>query len=147
MSHAPETRCPACGQRNRIPFGRLASQGKCGRCRADLPKRSTPVEVDSADDLRAIISASPVPVVVDFWSSWCGPCRMVAPEIAKVAAARAGQWLVVKANTERDQRVGAEHGVRSIPMLAVFAGGREVARTAGARPAPAIERFVTDAVG
>jgi thioredoxin-like negative regulator of GroEL len=67
---------------------------------------------------------------------------MVAPEIAKVARARAGQWLVVKANTERDPAVGAAHGVRSIPTLAVFRGGAEVGRTSGARPAPAIEKFV-----
>ncbi len=81
-------------------------------------------------------------MLVDFWASWCGPCRTVGPEVVKVAQKRAGDWLVVKANTEADPQVGTEHGVRSIPLMAVFQGGKEVGRTAGARPAPAIEQFV-----
>jgi len=85
-------------------------------------------------------------VVVDFWAPWCGPCRMVAPEIARVAASRAGQWLVAKVNTEELPDLGARLRIQSIPMMAVFQNGREVSRTVGARPAAAIEEFVSTAV-
>jgi thioredoxin 2 len=111
-----------------------------------LPAPAEPVEVDRAADLRAVLQASKLPVLVDFWASWCGPCRMVAPEVAKVADRHRDEWLVVKANTELDPQLGAEHGVRSIPMMAVFEGGRELARTAGARPASAIESFVRESL-
>jgi thioredoxin len=87
-----------------------------------------------------------VPVVVDFWAPWCGPCRMVAPEIAKVAARQAGKLLVVKVNTDEVEELGTRLGIRSIPTMAVFNAGREVARTAGARPAADIEAFVSNAI-
>jgi thioredoxin 2 len=121
---------------------KLDQRGQCGSCKARLSAPPEPVAVERAADLRAIIEQSSVPVLVDFWAAWCGPCRMVAPEVAKVAQRHAGEWLVVKANTERDPRLGAEHRVQSIPLMAVFHGGHEVARSAGARPAPAIEQFV-----
>jgi thioredoxin 2 len=138
--------CPACGQKNRVPRTKAGAQGKCGQCKAVLPAPAEPVEVDRAADLRAVLQASKLPVLVDFWASWCGPCRMVAPEVAKVADRHRDEWLVVKANTELDPQLGAEHGVRSIPMMAVFEGGRELARTAGARPASAIESFVRESL-
>jgi thioredoxin 2 len=85
------------------------------------------------------------PVVVDFWAPWCGPCRMVAPELQKVAARQAGKYLVAKVNTDVLSDLGERFAIRSIPTMAVFAGGREVARTAGARPASDIEAFVEKA--
>ena len=135
--------CPSCGQRNRIPFGRTA---KCGKCQAALPAPGEPVEIPTADAFDALVRQASTPVVVDFWAPWCGPCLMVAPEIARVAASHAGEWIVVKVNTEALPDLSDRFGIRSIPTMAVFSGGREVKRTAGARPAPQIEAFVREAV-
>lgn len=136
--------CSQCGQRNRVPFGRTA---KCGRCGAALGGPGGPVEVPSVEAFDALIRDSTLPVVVDFWAPWCGPCHMVAPEIARVAAANADRWIVVKVNTDALPELGDRFGIRSIPTMAVFSGGREVARTAGARPAADIEAFVRGAAG
>ena len=135
--------CPACRQRNRIPFG--TAQARCGRCKADLPPPAEPIDVPGADMFDALVSSVTQPVVVDFWAPWCGPCRMVAPELERVAAANAGRLIVVKINTDQVSELGERFGIRSIPTMAVFHGGREVARTTGAMPADRIEAFVRSA--
>jgi thioredoxin 2 len=91
------------------------------------------------------VSRAALPIVVDFWAPWCGPCHMVAPELAKVAKRHAGRLLVVKVNTDALPDLGERLGIRSLPTLAVFAGGREAGRISGARPASEIESFVTSA--
>ena len=135
--------CPSCGQRNRVPFGATA---KCKKCGTLLPAADEPLEIPSAEAFDALVNASTVPVVVDFWAPWCGPCRMVAPELVKVAATTAGRYLVVKVNTDEIPELGDRFGIRSIPTMAVFAGGREIGRSAGARPARDIEAFVNQTV-
>jgi thioredoxin 2 len=134
--------CGTCGQKNRFGYGRLGESVRCGKCKATLPAPAAPIEVDSTEHFNRLIAGSSIPVVVDFWAPWCGPCRMVAPELQKVAARQAGKYLVVKVNTDVLGDLGERFGIRSIPTMAVFAGGREAGRTAGARPASDIEAFV-----
>ncbi len=133
--------CPSCGAKNRVPVARLDETPKCGRCKAPLPATAVPHEL-APGQLEAVIRQSAIPVFVDFWAPWCGPCRMAAPEVAKVAAASNGRFLVVKVNTEQDPEAGARHGVRSIPLFAVFFRGTETGRIAGARPAADLLRFI-----
>ena len=132
--------CPHCGKPNRVPFS--AREARCAACKATLRAVSEPMEIPSVAAFDAVISKSPLPIVVDFWAPWCGPCRMVAPELQTVAASTAGKYLIVKVNTDALPELGDRFTIRSIPTMAVFAGGREVARTAGARPAADIERFI-----
>jgi thioredoxin 2 len=135
--------CTACGQRNRIAFGR---RGKCSKCGTLLPENAVPLDVPSVAAFDALVQASTIPVVVDFWAPWCGPCRMVAPELEKVAASHAGRYLVVKVNTDALPEFGDRYTIRSIPMMMVFVEGHEAGRTSGARPARDIEAFVEHAV-
>src|SRR3954447_24228092 len=138
--------CPSCGLRNRLAYGKLAAETRCGKCQASLGAPGEPIETPSAAAFDAAIAASDLPVVVDFWAPWCGPCRMVAPELARVAASNAGRLVVVKVNTESLPELGDRFGIRSIPTMAVFQGGKEVARRAGASPAADIQAFVDGAV-
>jgi len=137
--------CSSCGRNNRLPYNRLDHPVRCANCKTALAPPSEPIEVTRSDEFDRLVRESAIPVVVDYWAPWCGPCRMVAPELVKVAGRNAGRFLVVKVNTDALTDLGERFGIRSIPTLAVFAGGREVARTAGARPAADIEAFVENA--
>lgn len=138
--------CVQCGQKNRTPFAHLGQVGRCGKCKAVLPAPAQPIEIGREAHFDALVGNCPVPVLVDYWAPWCGPCKMVAPELAKVATAGAGHLIVAKVNTEDLPSLGQRFGVRSIPMMAVFLQGREKSRTTGARPATAIQDFVRQAV-
>ena|SRR5579883_572302 len=138
--------CAKCGQRNRIRHEQLHQTIRCGHCKADIPGVDLPVDVDSGEHFDTLINASSLPVLVDFWAPWCGPCKMVAPEFQKFAASNAGKILVAKVNTEELNGLAQRFGITAIPTLILFQGGQEIARDAGARPVSAIQSFVQQAL-
>ena len=134
--------CGGCGQKNRLPFVRLEDTGQCGKCGAELPPLSTPVEIQTVDEFDALIREAQIPVLVDFWATWCPPCRAIAPELVKVAESGRGRLIVAKVSTEQIPSLAQRFNVSGIPLLVLFRNGREVSRLPGARPASAIESFV-----
>lgn len=135
--------CPACGAVNRVPPEKDAAAAKCGKCHEVLFS-GQPAELDDASFQRAV-SRNSIPVVVDFWAEWCGPCKMMAPEFRKAAQAMEPQVRFAKLDTEAAQQTAAAHGIRSIPTMILFHQGREVARQSGAMPAGQIVQWVRDA--
>jgi len=115
--------CPHCDTRNRIPARHLASTGRSGACKQALPPLSEPVEADTETFLELTRDAA-VPVLVDFWAPWCGPCKTAVPEVAQAARNLAGKALVLKVNTEDNPELAAKYGVRSIPNFALFKDGQ-----------------------
>src|SRR5580765_7363198 len=105
--------CSSCGQKNRVAYSHLGDAVKCGKCKTELSATTIPLEVDTTADFDRLVAHSPIPIVVDYWAPWCGPCRMVAPELAKVAARSGGKFLVVKVNTEALSDLGERFGIRS----------------------------------
>jgi thioredoxin 2 len=146
MATAPtsgaQTRCAQCGTRNRVP---IASAGKprCGKCKADLPWL---IDGRSAD-FDAIVSTSAMPVLVDLWAPWCGPCRMVAPILEELSVERAGSLRIVKVNVDEEPAISARFNARSIPTMLLFAHGVEVARQIGAMPKHGIVGWMDHALG
>jgi thioredoxin 2 len=138
--------CSSCKAKNRIRFTGLDRATRCGKCQAALPLVNSPIEVVDADDFDSATQNASVPIVVDFWAAWCGPCRMVAPEIQKVAAHLAGKALVLKVDTDANAELSSRFRIQSIPTIAILHHGKEVNRAAGVRPAAAIEAMVPQLV-
>ena len=137
--------CASCGQKNRLAYERLGQEVRCAQCKQPIPAFAEPLAITNSADFDRLIAYASIPVLVDYWAPWCGPCRIVAPELQKVSARQAGRVLVVKVNTDEVPELGQRFGIRSIPTLALFANGGEVSRAAGARPAAEIETFLQQA--
>ena len=134
-------RCAQCGALNRISSAPAGARPVCGKCKADLDVSGEP-QPATGTQLDSMVRNSPVPVLVDFWAPWCGPCRVAAPIFAEIGRRKAGDLLVLKVNSDDEQDASARLGIRAIPTFVLFLGGEEIARHSGVMPAAEMERWI-----
>ncbi|HWQ52590.1 MAG TPA: thioredoxin [Bryobacteraceae bacterium] len=141
MSLSTIRTCPSCGAQNRVPSRHLADDGRCGSCKATLPAVNSPLDVDAAR-FADIVREARVPILVDFWASWCAPCRIAAPEVSELARESAGRALVLKVNTEEQPEVAARFAIQSIPTFVVLRDGHVVLQRSGVAPRAEMRRWL-----
>ncbi|MEI4471565.1 thioredoxin domain-containing protein [Frigidibacter sp. MR17.24] len=144
MPESLKLTCLACGQANRVPAERLGAGPKCGTCGAGLVTGKV-AAIDAA--IHAKAKGDDLPLVVDYWAAWCGPCRAMAPEFARASETLKGRVRFAKLDTEAAPKVSQQLGIRGIPLLILWRGGRELGRAAGQRPAAQIVQFLQDKAG
>ena len=130
--------CAACSKLNRLPAARLHDRARCAGCKAPLLPIAKPIAVTSVEDFDELVRDAKTPLLVDFWASWCGPCRAVAPELEKLASQKMGSTIVAKVDTDAQPELSARFMIRSIPTLVLFRDGREAKRISGAMSAAAM---------
>jgi len=136
--------CSSCGQKNRVAVSSLSATAKCGACKQALTPIAVPIDADTAT-FDEIVSQSPLPVLVDFWAEWCGPCRRAAPEVKRTAQAMAGRALVVKVDTEAHPDIAQRYRVSGIPNFVVLKHGQVVIQQAGLVDATQMMRWLAEA--
>ena len=137
--------CPECQQANRIPFARLHLKGKCGSCKAALPLPALPVEIDSPATYAALVRGASLPLLVDFWAPWCGPCRMIGPVIEELSVENSGSFKVGKVNVDENNGLAMTYNVASIPTIMIFSGGQLVQQLMGVQPKARLQQALDEA--
>ena len=134
-------KCPGCGTENRIPAEHLADTGRCGSCKSALPPLAEPLDA-GMEEFDSLLREAKVPILVDFWAAWCGPCRMAAPHVKQVAQQMAGRALVLKVDTDRHPELAARYQVQGIPHFVVLSDGQVRSAQSGLVAAPQMVRWL-----